>query len=240
MSSGNGDMLFDLVEPPQGATALQVLRDSAPAPFSLWRETDARSALTRGLREYIEQLVTSDFSGREIRFIRTYADWAEGEEIAEFPACIIHSFTEAAYDHSSFTPKTTRIASGYAYWTPSQVVLDLRVEAIATDNKERRQLTALLEDAFNPVGWMYGFRLDLPHYHNQRASFELNTNIYVDDEDSARQRERSVGLALTGRVPLIRVIDSQGQPVQIPLAEYRFDTTVSEDPSFDSETAVST
>lgn len=224
------DDLARLTTPPVGQTRLQLDR-SAEAPMTLWRETDARTALTRGLREYIEQLSASDFSGREIRFMAVYDDWAEGEELADYPAAIVHAIDEADYDASSMTPKVTRLESGYGYWSPCELMLDLMVEIIATDNQERRGCIALLEDAFSPVSWMYGFRLDLPHYHNVRAVYEPLTVVYEDDELDARMRNRRAAITIQGKLPVVRIVNKAGKPVIIPLADIRPDVRVNEDAS---------
>jgi hypothetical protein len=74
----------------------------------------------------------------------------------------------------------------------------LTVEFVTMDSVERMALTAMLEDAFEPVDWMTGFRLELPHYFNTRATFEKTGMDYVDGPVQAHRRIRAVHFQLVG------------------------------------------
>jgi hypothetical protein len=72
----------------------------------------------------------------------------------------------------------------------------------------------LLEDALNPVDWMYGFKLQLPHYFNQIAVFEPMKTQMLDSEDNSRKRWRPGSVFLTARASVVRTRSLPGlQPL---------------------------
>lgn len=200
----------DPVRPPQGATRL-LLDPTEKEAFTQVRETDCRTAMTRGLKEYMEQLRSSALGGREVAFKSVLQTWAEPEKPARYPSAIVYGSTDGTYDASRFTPGVNaahRIAppDGRYLMQLAEYVSDLTVELWCTDPNERVNLSMLLEDAFNPTDWMYGFRLCLPHYFSARATFEMKSLAYADTEEEAKRRYRRAVFTLEGRVPLIKLV----------------------------------
>lgn len=198
----------DLVPVPDGRTRL-VSRRRSPAPVLTGnRECDAVTALKRGLREYLEQ-VSLDFAGVRVRFERVLEQWAETEEVMRLPAAVIQARDEATYESTGFTPSVVEVAlPGLAsqYLVKySEVIAPLVIEIHTSSPEERSQVSMLLEDALNPVEFMYGFQLDLPHYFNQRAVYEPVKTQQLDSEDAARRRWRPGSVFLTGQLSLYRV-----------------------------------
>jgi hypothetical protein len=201
--------------PSQGRTTLQT-NAREPIVLSGRRETNVRDALTRGVAEYIEQLEFEAIGGRKVRFKKTMEQWAEPEELAKYPACALYTKGAATYDSSRFTPNLGVAVPGFGFVSSScDFVQDIAVELWATDIPERSALVMMLEDAFNPVSWMYGFRLNLPHYYNQRAVFTMKDCAYDDNEENAMRRYRKATFTLGAVVPLTKMVSA-------PLAKPRF------------------
>lgn len=178
--------------------------------LSARRETDTRTALTRGLAEYIEDVVIEQEDGRKLRFGKVFSAWSEAEETTVYPSAIAYTTTPGVYDASKFVAVPSKACqlpapdSRYAL-SPSTYQVDVTVEIWATDLPQRTTLVAALEDTFNPFTGQYGFSLDLPHYHNVRATYEPMQMGYMDTETDAMQRNRKAMFVLSGRVPLIKL-----------------------------------
>lgn len=198
------------VRPPQGATRL-LLNAAEKTDFSAVRETDCRTALTRGLKEYVEQLSGIAPGGREVVFKQVLQTWAEPETPSRFPSAVVYGTVDGTYDASRFTPGVNakhRIPApdGRYLMQMAEYVTDLSLEVWCTDPAERADFAMFLEDALNPTDFMYGFRLVLPHYFNARASFEMKALAYADTEEEAKRRYRRAVFTLEGRVPLIKLV----------------------------------
>jgi hypothetical protein len=204
-----------LLVPPIPGEATLVTRASAEPPvLTARRDCDAVTALKRGLKDYLEQ-VFIDVAGARVRFQKVNSTWAEPEEKAVYPAAAILVGGEAEYDYSSLTPSLdpkrkvilgTEPAGMSSYLIKyAEVTVDLIIQVFTSSPEERIQVAMLLEDALNPVDWMYGFKIDLPFYFNQRAVYEPVTTQFLDSEEDARKRYRPGSLALKGQVSLLRV-----------------------------------
>lgn len=203
-----------LVPPaPGGSTLVEYARKPRPRPTAN-RETDAVTALKRGLKEYLEQ-VHLDVYGVRIRFEQVHDVWANTDQVATFPSAAIMAVDEAEYDYSSFTPTLNPDMQVVLGSEPSdtksylvkyaEVAVRLACEVHCSSTDERVAVAMMLEDALNPVDFMYGFMLDLPHYYNQRAVFEPVTTQMMDSDSSARRRWRPGTVFLTGQISLLRV-----------------------------------
>lgn len=201
-----------LVPQPPGATALITRPDDKQA-LTARRDCDAVTAVKRGLREYLEQ-VYLDVLGVRVRFARVLEVWAESDQAAVYPAAVVMARDEATYEEGPLTPVlvTTPVTSGpsvpanlHTYLVAySEVSVPLVIEVHATSPEERVQCSMILEDALNPVDWSHGFRLRLPHYFNQVATYEPVTTQQLDSEDNARRRWRPGSVMLTAKVTLFR------------------------------------
>lgn len=182
-----------------------------PKP-SLVRETDTRTALTRGLSEYLGQLVFNAQGGRQLRFDKVLNTWAEPEDNAHYPRAAVYSDDMGVYDASSFTPQPpnarNQIPGTNKYLVKSsEFTLEIKVEIWANDPPARRELVAGMESAFNPVDWMYGFVLGLPFYYGERAVYELKALRYMDTEEDAMRRYRKAAFILSSQVSQVNVFE---------------------------------
>lgn len=177
------------------------------------RTTDSKAAIQFGLKQYLEDLQI-DFNGRLLTFKHVRQTWAEPEDDAEYPCAGIFSDEEGMYgdEDGSNTKLSPGLLGGIplegipdAYATvPCELVQTFKVQIWTTDPKERTAICAMVEDALNPVDWMYGFKLRLPHYHGAIAHFEPLGSIYEENEEDSRRRFRKVTVRLKATVPVIR------------------------------------
>jgi hypothetical protein len=177
------------------------------AVFTSNKETDARTALKRGLQEYLMGLSYIAVGGRKVSFQEVYDVWPDHEDKAVFPSAIVYSIGDGLYDASSFTPTiSSRCVTNDGFYLAkyAEYSVDLRVEYWANDPEERVALTIMLEDALNPVDWMNGAKIQLPHYHNQFAIYELKTNNFPDSESDVLSRTRKAYMTLAGQVSAVR------------------------------------
>ena len=181
------------------------------------RETDVRTALTRGLKEYLERLSIDWPGGRQSRFKRVEQTWATPEESAEYPSASVYSEQPGVYEASSLTPETIDLGDNLTIRKVAEFRQPLTVEFITMDPIERMALVAMLEDAFDPVDWMTGFRLELPHYFNTRAEFEKTGMDYVDGPVQAHRRMRAVHFQLVGGCSQYRFVGL------VPKPQFRLD-----------------
>lgn len=199
--------------------------------FTARRDTDTRTAVTRGVAEYISDVVVEADDGRQVRFRRVFDSWSEPEEGALYPSAIAYTTNNGIYDASKFTPTVNpkcRIPApdGRYLISPAEYVVDVVVEVWATDPIERRLLVMALEDAFNPFTGQYGFTLQLPHYHNVRSTFEPMQMGYMDSEAAAIRRDRRAVFVLSARVPLIRLASFPGAKPRVNVAAVGPDVVV--------------
>jgi len=185
--------------------------------FTNVRMTDARAAIQFGLKQYLEDL-SIDFAGRRLSFKHVRQTWAEPEDNAEYPSAGIFSDEEGNYgdeegSNSKLSPGLLSepiegVPDAYAM-IPMELVQVFKLQVWTTDPKERTAICAMVEDAFNPVSWMYGFKLKLPHYHNATALYEPIGSLYEESDDDSRRRFRKITFRIKATVPVIRVFYNQ-------------------------------
>lgn len=208
--------------PPTGRTRL-LTSASVPTHFTANVEVDARTALTRGLSEYIEQLSFQSAGGRQLRFKRVLESYSEPEQLVAYPSCVVMTTGAATYEARSFTPSmafSDRLPApdGRYLVVSADYVQNITVQLWANDPPERQGLVQMLELALNPVLYRYGFVLELPFYYNQRAVFELLDMSYEDSEEDSMRRYRKASFTLKGTVPLTRLVSA---PDAKPLFDLR-------------------
>ncbi len=218
-----GPLNADVGPPPNGPTRL-ITAPNIKHRFNAIQETDARTALSRGLKEYVEQL-QFELLGRTEHFISVYETWAAPEDDANYPSASINSTTKGKYDASKFQvqmPQASNIiamSNGLYPVSPCEYTLDMMLTVWAEDSVQREALCAMLEKELNPLDWRYGLLLELPFYFNQRATYEVMDSGYADNEDDVQRRRRKAEFTIRGCVPVTRV-------EQLPQAKIRTNTTV--------------
>jgi len=195
---------------PVGGTRL-VVDPADPVVLTLRRDTDARTAITRGIKEYIEQLSIA-FAGRTMRFKSVKYAWPDPEVDALYPSATIYTEGEGSYDPARFTPivsSGTQVDGTNVFLGQScEYVTMVTIEVWCTEEVERRALIAMLEDALSPVDWMYGCRLRLPHYHGAFCTIEPKSCSYLEDDRDAQRRLRKFKMQLDCHVPMLRAFSN--------------------------------
>jgi hypothetical protein len=205
----NGPPPQTIYTPQEGLTSLVV--EPSRIAFTAKRETDCRTALCRGLAEYLIQLSFHAPDGNVVAFKKAFATWPSPEDDGEYPSALVHTDDEGIYEASSFTPDLApqnKIADpddGRFVVTPNGFQLDMEVEVHSSDPVERKWLVAMLEDALDPVDWRSGALLELPHYFGQRATYKMLRMKYEDAADTAQEGLRVARVVVRGNVPQTRL-----------------------------------
>jgi len=195
--------------------------------FTANQETDARTALTRGLAEYLSTLEWQDYGGRFLRLERVFDTWPEAEEEAVYPSACVRAEGSGEYGDSKLTPMVQSdnqlgAPDNRYVVSPCEFGIDLVIELRAADPEARSSLCSMLELGLSPLDWRYGILLELPHYFNQRASYEMKSMSYTDGSEVAMQRLRGADFMLRANVPVTRLMT-------LPLARIKTKTEVSPD-----------
>lgn len=182
------------------------------------RETDCRTALSRGVADYVRDMAVQ-VRGRLLQLKHVEHAWAPPETMAEFPGCCVYATEPGSYDASQFSPDVVNI-EGACLKLTSEFSQMVAVEVWTNTPDERVAIVGGLEDLFEPVDWMTGFRLELGHYFNARATFEKLSMTYLDDPDNTTRRLRKALVVLLGKVPQVARVPSgkyAGQVARVDL-----------------------
>lgn len=199
------DEVFE--QPTQAATRLVVDPDESPVLTSR-RETDCWNALCRGLAEYVSGLSVDWVGGTRLRLLKVFQGWAEPESFSRYPAACAYADSPGTYDGDSFSTFHMKLPDGRYIQRVAEFVQTFSLDVWCTNPHERMGLVAMLEDAFDPVGWMSGCRLVLPHYHGSTATFLKESLTVADGAENAGRRWRLASFTITGSVPQMRFVGS--------------------------------
>ncbi len=172
------------------------------------RSTDARTALKRGLANYMKSLPTfiHPTHGRLVKLAAVFDVWPDQEDKLVIPSATVYSSDPHPYEaHALGLTIDCKIDAVTYLVKYAEIKFDMTIDILTSDPEERIAFSMMMEDALNPVDWMYGFKLDLPHYHNQRAVYELIGGNYPDDEPNVFQRNRHLTYTVRGNVSAVRV-----------------------------------
>lgn len=194
-----------------------VSASSMEQKFTTNRECDAQQAMARGLADYVRPMSVIMPGGRELKFENVYDSYADLEATSTYPSAAVYTEEDASYGGGTESPITPQVhvideaqfardGNGDTLITASELVQEFLVDVWANDQEARTGLTMLLQDAFvNPLDWMTGFRLELPHYCGIRATFEVpDSHRYIDTDTDKARRYYRVLFRIKGRVPVVR------------------------------------
>jgi len=200
-----------------------VLVDGPRVPIvrTVRRESDVRTALCRGLAEYLSQQTAVAEGGREVRIRAAYANWPSQEWVARYPAVLVRLDGRGRYDASAFTPsvpidpaEAARLPPGLLLVKASEYVAPIRITVKCVDTAQRAEIFDLIQQAMTPYDFAYGVRLDLPFYFGERAVYSLLEDEYLDDAESVQADRRDGALHCTGVIPVIRILR---RPLGLPI-----------------------
>lgn len=191
------------IKPPVRPAASLMREPNYKQELTPYRETDVHTAMARGLAEYLAQQ-SIDIGGRKLS-LTTYTTWAEPESQVSYPAAAI-SAGPGTYDRNLSPNMGPKMVDDQRLISVTEFSQELAIDLWATDPKERLYLVAMIEEALNPVEWMYGFRLQLPFYHNATAVYELLTSQYQDSSDDAMANYRRAAFSVRGTTTVYRLL----------------------------------
>lgn len=180
-----------------------VVRQHPLEKLSTVQLTDARTAMSRALGEYLMTLEITAPEGRTLKFKSVTDVWAEPETNATFPSAAVFPQGELEYDAGDMAPRNIEIEPHVVLRQWAYAKVELQVQAWTNDPEERLQLAQMLENAFNPLEWCAGFVLTVPYYFNARAQYLLKSSMYEDDSESAQRRWRRATFTLEAEIPAL-------------------------------------
>lgn len=195
-----------------------------PAKHTAVRKTDLITAITRGLAEYVKTLPPGELDGRAIKFEKFFEAYADpndtiedADQAEQYPRFVAWTDARAPYAPTGLSRKLSakdEVEPNVYLVGGTEAEVEVYAEVWATDPDERQVLVGLLEDAFDPVDWMAGFRLELPHYFNLRATYLPREVKYFDDDLAATQGYRVARITLIANLP-------KGTLIKLPKAKPR-------------------
>lgn len=170
------------------------------------RRLDPRTALARGLAEYLASGTIDWYAGRQMRFKKVLEVWAEPQAPAVWPSLAVVAGSPADYQADHFAPGTFPVPGqpGHYIRVVAGLVQQFELTIWTTDPEERCALVAMVEDMLEPNEWMTGLRLELPYYFGARATYEKMSVQFLDDPDESQRRWRRAVIAVTGAIPQLR------------------------------------
>lgn len=194
-------------------TSRLILRSNDRETITARRSTDQRTALTRGLADYLRTLsVVFGVGGRLLKFESVHDVWAEPEAPKViYPAAHIYTPNPVRANEAPDAPLSPQlnpanVLDDGTYWSVvGEVASELSVELWCTDPVQLMGLVSMLEDALMPVDWMSGARIELPHYHGVRARYLRTSTAYLDVEGDAATRQRKAVIEVLASMPAIRL-----------------------------------
>jgi hypothetical protein len=181
--------------------------------------------MRRGLKEYLEQQ-QKDVAGVLIRFEEVFEEWATSEDAGiRYPsAAVLLADGTVTFDASDFSPRIfpeDQLPDGRYIIKTSEATTEFLIEIHTSSAGERGSIAMLMEESLNPVDFMYGFYLELPHYFGQWAHFQLLASEAIDDPTTIRHGLRPIKMRLVGNVSVVR-------PRGLPIAQPKFEADIQE------------
>lgn len=208
----------DAPEPPavDGLRARVITEADDPQKLTFVRTTDLRTALARGLKEYLEKLSVVWEGGRLLAFKRALITWSDPEDPAKYPSLVLVGQQDMVYEAAMLTPTLIQSDDGTKRYLRQVAEGHQEFQLIiwTTDATARMALTAAVEDAFEPTDFMSGLRLELPYYFNVRATYEKLSLFYDDTGGDVQRRWRRAVLRLNANAPQMRPVGDL-QPMRI-------------------------
>lgn len=208
---------------PDGPNGVELVeKQDEKRPVTLVRECDCSTALARGLAGYIAGLPGIELFGRRQTLARVLSHWSDEQTEAKYPSAVVLPVGKGTYE-GPMTPRPIASAADGGdrrVMRYAEFVQSFTVDVWCNTPNARIALAAMLEEAFNPVDWRYGFEVWLPFFHSLRGGFSMLDVEYEDAEDAAKRRWRRLNFTLQGRVAATRIL-------RRPLATPRKDVDVS-------------
>lgn len=207
-----------------------------PSTLMPRQETDATSALTQGIAEYMASLELDWPGTGMLRFAKATSTWAEYEQAENvYPRCFAGTAgADGMYDGGLGQDDALGdVLGGPPLPSTGGVILDsfeelvvpVTLEIFCSNPEQRRGVCAMVESALRPYRGRSGFQLELPHYFNARSTHTALRMTHLDNEEDAARNYRLARVVIQSRVPVIvmhrkrpvRAIERSSAVVEAPL-----------------------
>lgn len=184
-------------------------------------ETSAARAPIRALAEYLSSIEFAESVNGSSKLAVSSDGKADPESLADYPAAAIFIDGPIRYvEEGSVEPVTGAAVDSGQLILMGEVQASVLVHVWTNEDEHREIVLRALEDAFSPVEWMSGFELEMPHYYNCVASYQLVEITFEDSPDDVQRRYRKVTLQLMVKSPYARLFS-------LPTIKPRFQSEVS-------------
>jgi hypothetical protein len=179
-------------------------------------ECDCRTALARGLAEYVRAIQGFDLTGKSVKFANVYDTWPDSADTQALPAASVYADGDGSYDTGQLGVMTQgRVPDGRTYAVVAEYATNITIELGARSKDERAALVAAIERALVPEARIYAARLVLPHYFNAVAEYSLQTNVYENSPDQVQAGRWTATVTVAASVPQVRVFGRVPDAVEV-------------------------
>lgn len=172
-----------------------------------YRKYSASKSPIVALAEYLKT-VTFPIDGQtHFKFAAVKAMKADPEDLAEYPSVGIYPEGDIQYgtEDGVLDKQVIHDQEGeFALLLAGDLRMELTLHVWTNDEGVREQCLTCLEDALNPVEWMFGFMLDMPHYYGQRAEYQLLSVAYEDISADNERRYKKLNARVRATCPYVR------------------------------------
>ncbi len=171
------------------------------------RETSAARAPIRALSEYLKTVRFSEPVSGSDRFQVVQDGKSDPEDLADYPSVAVYAEGPVRYgaEDGNLEPVSTVDVDDKAALLVGDIQTTLLVHVWTNEDEHREIVMQALEDAFSPNEWMSGFQLEMPHYHNGRATYQITELVFEDSPDDVSRRYRKLVVQLQVRSPYVRL-----------------------------------
>ena len=187
--------------------SLLVTEPTIKAAPSRYRKNSAVKSPVISLANYLSEVTFPIDGQKHTKFALVKAMKADPEDLAEYPSIGIYPEGEVQYgaEDGVFDKQVVHDEEGeFALLLAGDLRIDLSLHVWTNDEGVREQALTCLEDALNPVEWMPGFMLEMPHYYGQRAEYQLLTVAYEDIQADNERRYKKLNARVRATCPYVR------------------------------------
>lgn len=181
-------------------------------------EVDARTALMRGMCEYLRTLSVLEPGGKVVKFATVVEGQSEPEASAAYPWCCVMAPEEAPY-RGGMAPRPKsedRISApdrgGQEVYAVATSSFDTTLHLVFWCEKgDRTALMRMLEADLQCPDQLrqrqYGVTVELPFYMGRRANYAPVSSQYVDSSGDARQARFGGVMKVSASISVARIVE---------------------------------
>ncbi len=188
--------------------------------FTATAEFDAVYSVRRALADYMFQACRNlDPSGRALGLQAAYWEYADPEDVAEYPSLFVGVDGDVMFDLPMSSKPGPLIPGVGNVICGGSAEMTLVADFWCCDKASRAYLAKRVQSAAMPYsGGGTGFTLRLNHYHAAHATFSLDRLTLADaqlgQQEDARRNYRRMAVRFRASVPLLKLV---ALPATIPM-----------------------